>query len=406
MRRARRSMVSGVVGKLARRGAQSALCLLVLLPVACVKDQILPVDSVCGNGKKEGPEECDFLPDAGGSIGCVNCKIAPGFTCGDTSCEATCGDGSTAAPLEDCDPPDGITCDSSCRSGAKAEACDMTGYWIIRKTTFSIDNLVNGVQTTSDWTAFKLLQTGTAFEVQKAVACGIYSTGATAVLISDVATRNLLWKNPQGADSPPPRPPRRGTFLVAGGSCDFSMDRFYKVRGCDEAQFLPQDFLSKPALSTLVPLPYELDPLSPTGANLAGQVDVEGDGYPGIAYILSGNITGVRHVIQRDWEDFYSASTHVVAQKAIEFVARADFDNEENILNITNCPDIGCGILNVGSRPSATLAHRVTFRYLGKDLADTRVSRIVTRELHEDLDADEATCALVRAALPHDPSSE
>jgi hypothetical protein len=48
----------------------------------------------------------------------------------------------------------------------------------------------------------------------------------------------------------------------------------------------------------------------------------------------------------------------------------------------------------------------VRFLYLGKDMADPRVSRVVTRELKQDIDADLQTCANVRTALPHDPAKQ
>ena len=364
----------------------------------CAEDVILPVDSVCGNLEKEGAEECDLA-----SLGCVECKVAKGFTCDDMHCVPTCGDGIVVGG-EECDPPDGKTCDSSCRAGAKTEACDMTGYWIVRQTDFSRDNVLSEVQTSSNWFALKIVQTGDSFELDKGIFCGIKVTGSATAELTETGIRGLVHANPLDSDSPPPRPPRRGTFTVNGDGCAFTMDRAYFVRGA-EPRFLPQDFLAKPDLSTLVALPSESTPEHPTGTNLDGAVDVDGDGHPGVAFRISGNIAGLRNVAQRDWNEYFTAPDAPIAQGALEFTARVRFDNQENILYVSHCPAIGCGLLLAGSVPATDLHDRGTFRYLGKDLSDPRVSRIVKAELKQDVDDDMKTCANVRDSLVHDASS-
>lgn len=368
------------------------------LTAGCAKDVILPVDSLCGNFEKEAAEECDLK-----SLGCVECKVASGWTCDDTKCAPVCGDDRVVGD-EECDPPDGIACDSSCRAGTKAEACDMNGYWIVRQTDFSRDDVLNQVQTSSNWYALEIVQTGSSFHVDKGIFCGIKVTGSATAELSDDGIRGLIHENPQDSDSPAPRQPRAGTFAADGTQCTFDMDRTYIVRGV-EPRFLPPDFLAKPELSTLVPLPYEDDPAHPTGAHLDGAVDTDGDGQPGVAFRISGNISGVRNVAQRDWNEYFTAPESPIAQNALEFVARVRFDNQENILHLSGCPRIGCGLLKAGSAPDTTLQDRVTFRYLGPSLSDPRVSRIVTQELKQDVVADMKTCANVRAALVHDDSS-
>jgi hypothetical protein len=182
------------------------------------------------------------------------------------------------------------------------------------------------------------------------------------------------------------------------------MDRTYLVRGA-EPRFLPPDFLAKPDLASLPPLPSESDPENPTGKDSAGAVDTDNDGHLGVAFRISGNISGVRNVAQRDWNEYFTAPDSVIAQNALEFVAGVKFDNQENILYVSHCPAVGCGLLLAGSAPATNLHDRVTFRYLGKDIGDARVSRILAAELKVDMDADMETCANVRSALVHDSSS-
>src|SRR4029079_18451363 len=95
---------------------------------------------------------------------------------------------------------------------------------------------------------FKLIQTGTSFQVDKAITCGVRVSGTATVQLTDGGKRGLIHRNPQGTDTPAPRTPRRGTFSVTGGHCSLSMDRIYIVRGADEKRFLPPDFLAKPEL--------------------------------------------------------------------------------------------------------------------------------------------------------------
>ena len=378
----------------------SAVVIIGGLP-ACANDRILPVDAHCGNLEREANEECDVE-----SEGCQECRVVVGFACDDTACATICGDEIVAGD-EECDPPDALTCDSACRSGEKAEACDMTGYWVARETDFSIDDVLNQVQTSSNYYAYRIEQVGDTFEVAESLNCGIVVSGTADVNITPSGTRALMHLNPQDRTSA--RGPRRGTFVAEGDGCAFSMDRHYAIRGLEE-RFLPIDFIARPDLASLEPLPYEDNPEmlagEPFGQNSEGAVDTDGDGALGLRFVISGNASGARNTVQRDWTEYFPNPQNPTPAYAIEFSASSRFANQENIMRVTGCPLIGCGVLLAGSVPATNLNHRVLFRYLGRELSDPRVARVFVAPMRADLDQDEITCANLRAALPHDPAKE
>ena len=389
----------------------AALSLAFLANTAgCAHDVILPVASLCGDGKRTGVEECD-VPT---SLGCENCRVVPGWTCTEDACTAICGDGIQATG-EECDSTDRTQCDSSCHAGTKTEACDMTGYWIVRETNFSRDTVFADVQTSSNWYVFNLVQTGDSFHVEEGINCGIEVTGSATVELTLAGVRGLLRRNPQDKDVPPPRKPRQGTFTALANGCTFAMDRNYMVRGVDPALFLPSPagFSSKVDLQSLVPLPHEDNPIEPTSAHLGdGTTDDDGDGDPGITYQVGGSTSGIRSVVQRDWNEYSTPPGAFIPANAIEFNARSDFDNQENILHVAECPPAGCKILLAGSERAQDLTPRVTFRYLGKTLEDARVKRVLAGALKENadggggLDIDMQTCTNARLDLAHDPSKQ
>ena len=385
-------------GERAARGCIVAVLCGVSLS-GCAEDVIYPAGAVCGDLQKTESEECDVT-----SVGCVECRVAAGYTCSDENCSPVCGDNQVVAG-EECDPPNGVTCDSECRSGEKAEDCDMTGYWIARQTDFSIDDVLSQVQTSSNWYIFKIVQNGGAFEVETSIFCGLRVTGSATVDLTPEGARGLLWLNPHGRDVSPPRQARQGTFAPAGDGCAFTMARHYIVRGGDPA-LLPSDFVSKPELSTLPPLPRVGDPQTPPSMPFPGAADEDSDGVPGVKFQISGNASGARSVVQRDWNEYFSEPSALAPANAIEFRSTVRFDNQESILAVSGCPVVGCGILLAGSRPAPSLPGRVVFRYLGKDLAEPRAARIIQGPLKTNEDTDLQTCANARASLPHDPSKQ
>jgi len=392
------------VSRCSTGGFAAAIAFLAWLASGCAQDRILDAGAVCGDDQVDAAEECDVE-----SEGCVECRVQAGFECTSEACTTPCGD-QIVAGQEDCDPPDGVSCDSSCRAGSKAEACDMTGYWIVRDTDFSIDDVLSQVQTSTNWYVFHVTQGGAAVAVDRSLFCGLQVSGSVDVTLAPGGHRGLLYRNPQdGSGTPPAQPARSGIFEPAGESCRFELERFYFVRG-GEDRLLPTDPRSKPDFDALPPLPFEDNPEhkpdKPFGQNLDGAMDDDGDGFAGIAFQISGNSSGVRNTVQRDHNDYFSDATYVIPERAIEFVARRHFENQENILHVSQCPRLGCGLLLGHSTPAQNLEHRGKWRYLGKDLADPRVAAVIVAELKQNEATDLETCANVRAALPHDPAKK
>ncbi len=369
-----------------------ALCALFALS-QCAHDSVKSGPVECGDGLVFGDEQCD-----NDEAGCANCKIVTGWLCEDNRCYEDCGD-KLIVGEEQCDPPDGLSCDQSCRGAVKQEACDMTGYWIARQTDFSRDSVLGQLQVSSTWYVYLFEQDASgAFEVKESLNCGIEASGSAKVRPIPGGFEWLLYSDP--FDGSTRHGVRRGSFVEDGDEqCSFAMDRWYVGRGIDDS-LLPDDYSAKPALADLAPLPFEEDPLNPTGENLEGSIDVDGDGYPGFAWQISGNFAGLRHVVARDWNEYSTVPELAIPAFAVEFTTRAAFNTEEVLLAVNQC-EPACALFQAGSAPALDQEARATFRHLGKTLTETRVAAVITGRPRDDLTADMTTCANVREALPH-----
>ncbi len=255
--------------------------------------------------------------------------------------------------------------------------CDSTGVWIARLTTFSRDSIFNSVQTTSNWFYYELSQRGRELRVDKSLDCGIQVSGSADVTLNGMTTAALIHANEQTG--------RTGELYKEGDGCTFRLSRFYSVRGLSRATYLPSDLSTKPELSALQPpLPTEMAP--------EGAEDWDEDGQPGIAYNVTG--LGSRHVVQRDWNEFFSDETTPIALRPTELVARAGFDIGESI--ITTSGGLG-GLLRAGAVPATGMRHRIVFRRIGGSADDAGSIRG-----SDDLE----TCYNVQEALPHDPAMQ
>ncbi len=278
----------------------------------------------------------------------------------------------------------------------------MTGWWIARENDAVRDAVVQAAQPASTWYLYRMSQESGAFQVEEALHCGFHVTGGATVDCTPATLRALLYKNDPSVNGA--HGPRKGTFVETPQGCTFSFDRFYRVRGGLEATLAPSDFLAKIPLGSLTPLPYEDDPLNPTGQHLANVEDTDGDGIPGAAFQITGLASGIREATQRDYKEYATPPNVTVPVNSIQFTVVGDWDLQESVLSVNSCGESCALITTPGHTDPSTLTARITMRYLGTTLDSPRVSSIVVRNPGEDIAADLETCANVRLALPHDPN--
>jgi hypothetical protein len=121
----------------------------------------------------------------------------------------------------------------------------------------------------------------------------------------------------------------------------------------------------------------------------AGALDTESDGKLGVAFQLSGIISGTRNSVQRDWTRWFSDKGYEITASADwpdDLTVRADFDNEESVIDPTS------GLLVSTSAPKASAKHVLRLRFLGRASSDPRVAAVVKAS-----DAD--TCYAIQDAI-------
>ncbi len=360
----------------------------VVAVAACAKDSVLPdVDSggSCGNGALDPGEGCDNA-----SPGCVGCTVGAGWTCPNNVCTPVCDDGIV----------DGGT------GKVRDTACDMTGYWAARETDYTKDSVLGSVQTSSAWSLFHFVQTGADFHVVEALDCGVHVTGSADVDFTTASLRANLYLNRQDGLAPAydggiTRPARQGTSQAVTGGCALTLAPWYKIRGATDS-YLPADFTTNPALSSLPPLPKVMDFSSASTEWPAGATDPDGDGIPGIAYKITGLLTGVRNAAERQWQGYATPAGAPVPAAALTLVVPDGYDDQESVLRVTQCGG-GCNLLAAGSNVPKDLHGRLTLAFIGKTYGSSCVSPVVVDVPGQNADHDLTTCANVRLLLPHQP---
>jgi hypothetical protein len=354
---------------------------------ACTHDVVLPdqvTSSVCGNGVMEADEECDVK-----SPGCIDCQVQPEWTCTATGCSILCVDGVVGS-------------DSSCSDPHRDTACDLSGFWAVRETTYLLDQVFQTVQTSSNWYLYEIAQTGDAFTITASLDCGVHVTGSATIDYPPSTSRGLIWLNPEdGTDPTRGQRPGTSTPTSDGSGCAVTLGPWYFVRGVTTS-YLPPSFASDVAIETLEPLPSVTDPVNGNVFPI-GATDPTTVGIPGVGALVSGLIPGVRYSAQRSTTSFATMPSSTVPAAALTVVIPGLFDVQENVLRVTECGD-ACAILTTLATPTPMLPPHTTWQFIGKTLGSARVAPIVVAAPRADIDLDLMTCANVQALLPHDPT--
>jgi hypothetical protein len=170
--------------------------------------------------------------------------------------------------------------------------------------------------------------------------------------------------------------------------------------GGSEDALLPADFASHPALTDLPALPKVDDPLKPSMVAAEAE-DWDGDGIPGVGFRITGFAPGVRSAVQRDWREY--ATTEPIAARALTFTVPGGFDLQESVLRATECGGL-CSLIASAANPARDVVARVTLSFIGKSIDGPRARGIIADVPRTSLEKDLATCARIRAMLPHDTS--
>lgn len=260
------------------------------------------------------------------------------------------------------------------QDAANDSDCDFNGIWIAKQITIS--QALELPQASNNWYYLELHQAGNEVTVRRHFDCGIEVRGSLTVQISRPTLENLLVHNVQTG--------RRGTLIKQDGACHFEMERFWSIRGADEQRFLPTAGRNSTESSDEVAAAQPL----PTSAAIDGAIDTENDGKLGVAFEVGG--LGVRNSVQRDWTKWFTEPGYEIAPSADwpdDLVVRADFDNEENVI------DPSSGLLTSLSEPVTDAKHTLRLRFLGRDSMDPRAQAMVKP-------SDAETCFAIQDALP------
>ena len=138
------------------------------------------------------------------------------------------------------------------------------------------------------------------------------------------------------------------------------------------------------------------------GGTLELAEDTDGDGFPGVAFLVNGLVSGTRNVVQRDWAHYESDSAHPIPRFARELTARSDFRNQENILHIQCATSATCPLLEAGSTASLDTPGHVVFRYLGKTWDADPAQTLIVGAPGANAEDDLASCLHIQAAMAHD----
>jgi hypothetical protein len=177
----------------------------------------------------------------------------------------------------------------------------------------------------------------------------------------------------------------------ADGTCQLNMEPFWYVLGAEES-FVPSERNSTQTFAMV----QSGKPL-PNTKGAAGLADVEMDGKPGVATIVTNSaVTGTRHGVIRNvqtWktDNFYKIMPSMTWYSDIE--ARLSYIGEENAIEAYDEQGMDSPFLTTLAVPQPQAdAARITLHFLGRDVSDPRGKAVVVSSDRNDVPGALATC--------------
>lgn len=219
--------------------------------------------------------------------------------------------------------------------GTQTVGCDMTGTWIAEQRTLSQAIGVTAVGYSTYY--FEIEDSGDEITVTRGWDCNFNVRGLVVVDVDRPGKIALSSLNRQDgtidALSNPPVvvAPRTGVFRpVPGndGECEFSMERWWWVRGMETSKLPDREDWSTTDIADI-----EASDPAPSKDDMTGQRDIDNDGQPGVRLEVSKPLTGTRDSNLRDWAEWGPFN---VPRDSNQFEGVAAFNNQENILQASN----------------------------------------------------------------------
>jgi hypothetical protein len=300
------------------------------------------------------------------------------------------GSGGDASMTGDPDGSMGPAVDAGPTAVAKDPDCDLNGIWAVRQV--AVTTALGAPQYQNAWSYVEIVHDGSDFMIAKQFECGGEVMGTIHVTLTADTTRSLMDHNHQAG--------RRGTMQKGGdGSCAFTLETFWGLRGAVEASYVPAD--GRNTTGTLSEL--QSDRPLPTAAAPTGAEDWDMDGFLGVALNASGAVTGTRHSVQRDWSRAFSDAEYLITPSVDwneDIVVRQQAEAEDSVFATEPAGNL---LLAAGTVSDANnVNNRMTLRFLGRTAADARVAAlpVTGTDPVSDPAGTLATCFAIQDALP------
>lgn len=301
------------------------------------------------------------------------------------------GSGGDAAAMGE---PDGGAPSADADAGPTAVAkdpdCDLNGIWAVRQV--AVTTALGAPQYQNAWSYLEIVHDGSDFMIAKQFECGGEVMGTIHVTLTAETTRALMDHNHQAG--------RRGTMQRGGdGSCAFTLETFWGLRGAVEADYVPA--AGRNTTGTLAEL--QGDRPLPTAAAPTGAEDWDMDGFLGVALNASGAVTGTRHSVQRDWSRAFSDVEYLITPSTTwdeDIVVRQQAEAEDSVFATEPAGNL---LLAAGTVSDANnVNNRMTLRFLGRTASDPRVAALPVTGTDPvgDPTGTLETCFAIQEALP------